>query len=157
MARPRAPFNPWPLLPSKTGRQSGGPAWAAFTATASLSALFLLLRLALPDLAQEVGRLVAVIGCLGGLSVALVLFVLLLGAAIATPMAPIAGPLKAIGLALIDQGLHLALVLTSSGVLGILVLHQGRLPALGFWFIALGALLWGCHRARLWLAGRSAA
>lgn len=162
MARLNARFNAWPLLPREC---SGGgdrpvdePAQAAFTAVAGLAALFLLLRWTLPGsaLPQEVARLVTLWGCLGGLALVMMLMALLVGVAVATPMMPISGIVKDAALSVFDHSVHLALVLTAAGVLGMIVLH-GTIPGPGIWFAGQALLLWGCHRTRLWLAGHSAA
>lgn len=162
MARPTARFDAWPLLPRPSAEPDGQPvdepAQAAFAAMAGLSALFLLLRWALPGvpLAAEVAQLVALWGCLGGLALVMVLMALLVGVAVVMPMMPMSGMMKDVALAVFDHAVHLALVLTAAGVLGMIVLH-GSVPAPAAWFAGQALLLWGCHRTRVWLAGRSAA
>ncbi|MBW6397273.1 hypothetical protein KPL78_05395 [Roseomonas sp. HJA6] len=162
MADQRLPVDPWPLLPRRLGpgesRSTTEPAEAAFTAAAVLAGLFLLLRWITPGLAlaPELARLVALLGCLGGMTLAAVLMALLVGAAFATPMMPMAGPLKTVGLAIFDHMVHLALVLTIAGLVGLLVLH-GPGSNLAALFVGQALLLWLCHRTRLWLSGRSAA
>ena len=152
----------WPLLP----RQSNGsgerpvdePAQAALTAVAGLAGLFLLLRWALPGsgLPDEVAKLVTLWGCLGGLALVMVLMALTVGAAVVAPMMPLSGIVKHVALLVFDHAVHLALVLTAAGVLGMIVLH-GAVPGAAIWFAGQTLLLLGCHRTRLWLAGRSAA
>lgn len=163
MPRLTATLDAWPLLPRP--RDAAGerpvdePAQAAFVAVAGLAAVFLLLRWVLPGgglIGPELARLVTLWGCLGGLALASVLVALLTGAAVAAPMLPIQGPMKHAALAIFDHGVHLALVLTTAGVLGMIVLH-GAVTGPATWFAAQALLLLGCHRARLWLAGRSAA
>ena len=160
MAHPPARFDAWPLLPRsrQDRRPADEPAHAALTAAVGLAALFLLLRWAPGGgaLAAEVAQLVAFWGCLGGLALLLVLMALLVGAAIATPMMPMPGGVKDAALAVFDHAVHLALVLTTTGVLALVVLH-GRIPGPAAWFAAQALLLWGCHRTRLWLAGQLAA
>lgn len=162
MARPPAAFDTWPLLPrpraAADDRPADEPAEAAFAAVAGLAALFLILRWALPGsaLSAEVAQLVTLGGCLGGMALVMVLMSLLVGAAIVTPMMPVSGVVKDVALAVFDHAVHLALVLTAAGVLGMIVLH-GAVPGPGAWFAGQALLLWGCHRTRLWLAGRSAA
>lgn len=160
MARPTARFDAWPLLPRsrQDRRPADEPAHAALTAAVGLAALFLLMRWAPGGgaLAAEVAQLVALWGCLGGLALVLVLTALLVGAAVAMPMMPMPGGVKDASLAVFDHAVHLALVLTTTGVLGIVVLH-GTVPGPAAWFAAQALLLWGCHRTRLWLAGHSAA
>ncbi len=160
MARPTAQFDAWPLLPRSTEgqRPADEPAQAAIAAVAGLAALFLLLRWAPAGgaLAVEVAQLVALWGCLGGLALVLVLMALLVGAAVVMPMMPVSGGLKDAALSVFDHAVHLALVLTAAGVLGMVVLH-GTIPGPAAWFAAQALLLWGCHRTRLWLAGQSAA
>ena len=155
MAHPPARFDAWPLLPRSTKgqRPADEPAHAALTAAVGLAALFLLLRW-VPGggaLAAEVAQLVAFWGCLGGLALLLVLMALLVGAAIAMPMMPMPGGVKNAALAVFDHAVHLALVLSTTGVLAVVVLH-GSIPGLAIWFAAQALVLWGCHRMRLWLA-----
>jgi hypothetical protein len=162
MARPIATFDAWPLLPRPRDgageRPADEPAQAAFAAAAGLAALFLLLRWALPGsgLPHEVAKLVTLWGCLGGLGLVTVLMALLVGAAVVAPIMPLSGIVKDAALSVFDHAVHLALVLTAAGVLGMIVLH-GTIPGPATWFAGQALLLWGCHRTRLWLAGRSAA
>lgn len=156
MAPPRASFDPWPLLP-RCPTAPGELGRATLAALAGLSLLFLLLRLVLPSLAEEFARLAALAGCLGGLGLSVVLMALVIGAAVAAPIMPAATPFKAAGLAIFDAVVHLAFVITLSGVLATLVLHHGRFPVVGIGFLGQALLLWGCHRTRLWLTGGSAA
>lgn len=162
MARQTAHIDAWPLLPRQRAatepRPADEPAQATFAAVAGLAALFLVLRWGLPGsaMAAEVAQLVTLAGCLGGLALVMVLMSLLVGAAVVAPMMPISGPAKEIALSVFDHTVHLALVLTAAGVLGMIVLH-GTIPGPAAWFAAQALLLWGCHRTRLWLAGRSAA
>lgn len=162
MARPPATIDAWPLLPrphdAAGERPADEPAQAAFAAAAGLAALFLILRWSLPGsaFATEVAQLVAVWGCLAGLALVMVLMSLLVGVAVVTPMMPLHGLVKDVALAIFDHAVHLALVLTVAGVLGMIVLH-GRIPGPAAWFAGQVLLLWGCHRTRLWLAGRSTA
>ena len=160
MPRLSAAIDAWPLLPrpcdATATRPVDEPAQAVFAATAGLAATFLLLRWVLPGgelVAPEFARLTAVSGCLGGLSLVLMLLALLVGAAVATPMMPVPEPVKVAALAAFDHAVHLALVLTAAGVLGMIVLH-GTIPGPAIWFAAQVLLLWGCHRTRVWLAQR---
>lgn len=162
MARASVSFDPWPLLPRQLARAENRPAdepaRATFLAVAALAAVFLLLRWTVPDpaLGQEVARLVTLWGCLGGLAVVTVLTMLLVGVAVATPIQPLRGPVKDLALAVFDHAVHLALVLTACGLLGMIVLH-GTIPGPAAWFAGQALLLWGSHRARLHLAGHGAA
>lgn len=156
MPRPRASFDPWPLLP-RCPAAPGELGRATFAALAGLSLLFLLLRLTLPGLAEEFALLAALAGCLGGLALSLLLMALLMGAAVAAPTMPAGAPFKALALAIFDAIVHLAFVITLCGVLAMLVLHHGRLPMVGIGFLGQALLLWVCRRTRLWLAKRSAA
>ncbi|MEO3475247.1 hypothetical protein AAFN86_25525 [Roseomonas sp. CAU 1739] len=161
MARPPVMIDAWPLLPRPRDageRPVDEPVQAAFVAAAGLAGLFLALRWALPGsaFAAEVAQLVALWGCLGGLALVIVLMSLLVGVAIVTPMMPVSGMVKDVGLAVFDHAVHLALVLTVAGVLGMIVLH-GTIPGPAVWFAGQVLLLWGCHRTRLWLVGRSTA
>jgi hypothetical protein len=162
MARPTARFDAWPLLPRRRDlleqRPADEPAQAAFVAAAGLAALFLALRWVTPGdaMTSEVARLVTLWGCLGGLSLVMMLMSLLVGAAVVAPMMPMSGMAKEVALWVFDHAVHLALVLTAAGVLGMIVLH-GMVPGPAAWFAGQALLLWGCHRTRLWLAGRSAA
>lgn len=161
MAQPRRCLDTWPLLPR--GQDAGPrpvdePARAAVAAMIGLAALFLALRWGLPGsgLAEEVARLVALGGCLGGLALVMVVGALLIGAAVVTPVLPIVGPAREAAIAVLDHALHLAFVLTACGILGILVLH-GKIPGPAMWFATQALALWAglrmCHR----LGGRSAA
>lgn len=162
MARTTPPFDAWPLLPRRrddaSERPADEPAQAAFAAAAGLAALFLLLRWALPGngMAHEVATLVTLGGCLGGLSLLMMLMALLVGMAVVTPMMPMSGVVKHVALGVFDHAVHFAFVLTASGVLGMIVLH-GNIPGPATWFAGQALLLWGCHRTRLWLTGHSAA
>lgn len=163
MPRLTATLDAWPLLPrpfaSTAERPADEPAQAAFIAVAGLAAVFLLLRWALPGgdlIGPELARLVTLGGCLGGLALMTVLVALLSGVAVVAPMLPIPEPMKHVALAVFDHAVHLALVLTAAGVLGMIVLH-GSIPGPATWFAAQALLLWGCHRTRLWLTGRPAA
>jgi hypothetical protein len=153
-------FDPWPFLPRRfevgAERAADEPARAVGTAAAGLAGLLLLLRMTEPALAQEVARLVALGGCLGGLALVMMLMSLLVGVAVVTPFIPLTGPVKGLALAVLDHAVHLALVLTGAGVLAMIVLH-GKVPGPAGWFAGQALLLWGCHRTRLWLAGQSAA
>lgn len=162
MARLASRIDVWPLLPRQRDdgaeRPADEPAHAALTALAGVAGLFLLLRWALPGsaLPQEVARLVTLGGCLGGLALVMVLMALLVGVAVVTPMMPLSGIVKDAALSVFDHAVHLALVLTAVGVLGMIVLH-GTVPGPASWFAGQALMLCGCHRARLWLAGHSAA
>lgn len=163
MPRPTATLDAWPLLPRPCDpaqqRPADEPAQAVFAAAAGLAGVFLLLRWVLPGgaiMAPELARLVTLWGCLGGLALVMVLMALLVGAAVAFPMMPVPGPMKDAALAAFDHAVHLALVLTAAGVLGMIILH-GSVPGPAAWFAAQALVLWGCHRTRLWLAGRPAA
>ncbi len=162
MPRPTATLDAWPLLPRRLAaggaRPADEPLHAAFVATAGLAALFLILRWALPGsaLPGQVAQFVALGGCLGGLALVILLLSLLVGAAIAAPMVPMWGAIKDAALVVFDHAVHLALVLTAAGVLGIIVLH-GTITGPGLWFAAQALMLWGCHRTRLWLTCRSTA
>ncbi|MBR0651953.1 hypothetical protein GXW78_19970 [Roseomonas terrae] len=162
MAQPTARFDTWPLLPRRRNaaaeRPAGEPLEAAAAALAGLAALFLVLRWAVPSsgMAVEVARQVALWGCLGGLALVVGLTALAFGVAIATPLIPTGGPFKMVALMVFDHIVHLAFVLTVAGLLGLIVLH-GELGPIAAWFAGQALVLWGCHRARLWLAGPSIA
>lgn len=161
MARPRPPFDTWPLLPRPAhGRTppADEPLRAAATACAGLLPLFLVLHLAVPDtgLGPEMARLVALTGSCGGFGLSITLLALLVGAAAVAPMVATPAWMRDAALGVFDHVVHLAFVLSVAGVLGIIVLH-GRVPPIAIWFIAQAALLWACHRTRLWLAGPSRA
>lgn len=161
MAQPRRSLDTWPLLPrvqDAASRPVDEPARAAVAAMVGLAALFLALRWGLPGsgLAEEVARLVALGGCLGGLALVMVVGALLVGAAVVTPVLPIVGAAREAAIAVLDHALHLAFVLTACGLLGILVLH-GKIPGPAVWFATQALALWAglrmCHR----LGRRSAA
>jgi hypothetical protein len=161
MARPRRTLDAWPLLPRASdleSRPADEPARAAVAALIGLSALFLILRWGLPGsgLANEVARLVALWGCLGGLALVMVVGALLVGAAVVTPVMPIVGLARDAALSVLNHALHLAFVLTACGVLGILVLH-GRIPGPAMWFATQALALWGGLRMCQRLARRSTA
>lgn len=159
---PRPPLEAWPLLPrpaaTGTVRPEDEPAQAAVSALGWLAALFLLLRWLLPGtgLAHEVAGLVALWASLASFALTIAILALLVGTAVVTPVLPLPEPIKEAGLAAFDHAVHLALVLTAAAVLGIIVLN-GRVPPITIWFSVQAILLWGCHRTRLWLAGRSPA
>jgi hypothetical protein len=160
-ARP-ARIDAWPLLPrpaaTTADRPEDDPARAALTTMVGLAALFLVLRNALPEsgLAAEMAMLVALAGCKVSFALTIAIMALLVGAAIATPMMRLPSVIREYALNALDHAVHLALVLSVAGVLGIIVLHEGvTRPAV--WFTGQAMLLWGCHRTRLWLcAGRTA-
>ena len=161
MARPRPPFDTWPLLPRPAhGRLPpvDEPVRAAVTACAGLLPLFLVLHLTLPGsgLGPEMAKLVALAGCCGAFGLSVMLMAMLVGAAAVTPMVATPSWVRDAALRTFDQVVHLAFVLSVAGVLGIIVLH-GRVPPVAIWFTAQAALLWACHRTRLWLAGPSRA
>jgi hypothetical protein len=151
MAKSRPPLNPWPLLPRADGmpgpRPADEPARAAITAGVGVAALLLLLRHMYDPLAQEVARLLAMIGFKGGLAIAASLLALMFGAALVSPMR-LPRPLRAAGLLAFDRGLHLALVLTAAGVVGVLVLH-GVVTRVASIFSIVALALMAAHRARL--------
>jgi hypothetical protein len=161
-AMTRPPLDAWPLLPRPAAagitRPEDEPAEAAISALGGLAALLLLLRWLLPGtgLAQEVAGLVALWASLAGFALTIAILALLVGTAVVTPILPLPEPIKEAGLAAFDHALHLALVLTAAGVLGIIVLN-GQVPPITIWFSLQAILLWACHRTRLWLAGRSPA
>jgi hypothetical protein len=162
MARPRTPLDAWPLLPRRAPvaaeRPEDEPVRAAFDAMVAIAAMLLALRWLLPDgrLAAEFAGQVAWWGGLGGLALTSAILALLAGAPLAMPLMDALGPLKATALRAFDHAVHLALVMSCSGMLAAIVLHgEVRVPAL--WFMGQAALLWGCHRTRIWLAGRSVA
>lgn len=161
MARKRVPFDAWPLLPralpAGQSRPEDEPARAAATAALALAALFLVLRNLPPvaPLAQEVAFLVGLIGCKASFAIAVAIAALVFGVAVAAP-AGLPSALCRAGLAVFDHLVHLALVLTVSGVLGVIVFH-GRVSGVALWFAFQALLLLACHRARLWLADRRAA
>ncbi len=151
----------WPLLPRplKAGqtRPEDEPAQAAATAAVALAGLFLVLR-NLPGfgtLGHELALLVALAGCHGSLAVTIATFSLLCGAAVAAPIG-FPAPLRRAALGVLDHLLHLALVLSVAGVLGVIVRHGG-VPAVAVWFAVQALLLVAGHRLRLWLSDRSAA
>lgn len=159
MARPRPPFDAWPLLPPRAGpagaRPADEPARAAVTAAVGVAALLLVLRRLHDPLAAEMALLVAHLGLKGSLAVIAALLALMLGAALVSPL-PLPAPLRAAGLLAFDHGLHLALVLTATGMVGVVVLHGGVTRiAVAYSVVALG--LMAGHRARLHLAGGSPA
>ena len=161
MARKQIPLDAWPLLPlarpAGQSRPEDEPARAAILAAVALAALFLVLR-NLPSaapLAQELAFLVALIGCKASLAVTAVTLALVFGAAVAAPVG-FPSPVRRAALALYDHLVHLALVLTVAGVLGVIVFH-GRVSQVGLWFTFQALLLMACHRARLWLTDHSAA
>lgn len=162
MVTPRPRLEAWPLLPRPIAdaglRPEDEPAEAVITALAGIAALLLLLRWGLPGsgLAREVTLLVALWGGLGSFLLTAVIMALLVGAAVATPLLPLHGPVRAAGLAAFDHAVHLAFVLTAAGLLGTIVLH-GRVPGIAVWFAAQAIALWGFHRTRLWLSRRSTA
>ena len=161
MARKNASFDAWPLLPRGTqagrSRPEDEPARAAATIAVMLAALFLPLR-NLPHtapLADEMALLIALIGCKASFAVTVVTLALVFGAAMAAPIG-FPSSLRTAALGLFDHLVHLALVLTVSGVLGVVVLH-GQVSEVALWFTFQALLLVACHRARLWLTDRSAA
>ncbi|MBR0682324.1 hypothetical protein GXW74_17665 [Roseomonas eburnea] len=161
MARPTPAFDPWPLLPRPAGgrpRPEDDPARAAVAACIGLAALLLPLRLALPGsgLGPELAKLVALVGCSGGFALLLALVAMLVGVAVVTPVLTLPAPMRQAALRAFDNAVHLAFVLSVTGVLGIIVLHE-RVPPVAIWFTGQAALLWACHRTRLWLAGPSIA
>lgn len=159
MAKPRKPFNPWPFLPPHDGlpgpRPADEPARAAITAAIGAAALLLLLRLLHGPLAQETAQLLALAGLKGSFMIAAALLALMLGAALVSPM-PLPEPLRAAGLLAFDRGLHLALVLTAAGVVGVVVLH-GAVTRVAFTFSIIALALMASHRARLHLSTQRAA
>ncbi|MBR0672046.1 hypothetical protein [Neoroseomonas soli] len=161
MASPKPAFETWPLLPRPVEgrpRPADEPVRAAVTACIGLAALLLVLRLALPGsgLGPEFAKLVALGGCLLGFAITLALLALLAGVAVATPMVALPAWMRQVALGAFDRAIHLAFVLTVAGVLATVVLH-GRVPPAAIWFTGQAALLWACHRTRLWLAGPSTA
>jgi hypothetical protein len=150
----------WPLLPRPLGmagrRPEDEPVRAALVALVGLAALFLALRWVAPGLAREAAMLVALCGSLAGFALTLVMLALLVGAAVVTPMMSIPEHVARAGLAAFDHAVHLAFVLTASGLLGMIVLH-GAVPGAAMWVGAQAVMLWGFHRTRLWLTGTSAA
>lgn len=160
-ARP-ARIDAWPLLPrpaaSTADRPEDDPARAALATLVGLAAVFLVLRIALPGsgLAAEMAMLVALLGCKASFALTIAIMALLVGAAIATPMMPLPSILREHALNALDHAVHLALVLSVAGVLGVIVLHERVTPP-AIWFTAQAMLLLGGHRTRLWLCRRRTA
>ncbi|WP_137125301.1 hypothetical protein [Roseomonas sp. HF4] len=161
MPLPRPDIDFWPLLPRPVAegdtRPEDEPARAAVTAAVGLAALFLVLRHAFDGsgLAREFALLVALVGCKGSLAIILGVFALTFGAALATPLG-IPPMLRRLALGAFDHLLHLALVLSVAGSLGLLVL-SGGVNGLSVLYAAFSLLLIACHRTRIWLTRHSAA
>lgn len=151
MANPRLALNPWPLLPPRDGlpgpRPADEPARAAITAAVGVAGLLLVLRQLHEPLAREVAMLLALVGFKGSLAIVAGLIALMLGAALVSPL-PLPQPLRAAGLLAFDRGLHLALVLTAAGMVGVLVVH-GSVTRIAVTFSVIALALIAGHRARL--------
>lgn len=158
MAQTRSGIEAWPLLPrpaARGDRPADDPARAALEAMVGLAATFLALRLLLPDsgLASELARLIAFWGGLGGLGMVSGILLLVAAMPLAMPMLQGASSLTEAALVAFDHAVHLALVISCAGMLAVIILHgEVRMPAM--WFAGQAAVLWACHRTRLWLSAR---
>lgn len=155
------PLDPWPLLPRPMQeghtRPEDEPARAAVTTAIGLAFILFVLRNAWPDprLATEFTLLVAMVGCKLSFAITASLLIMLVGGALVSPL-PMHPLLRRIALAAFDGGVHLALVLSVAGVLGVIVLHRG-VTLIAFAFTLQCLLLVACYRTRLWLGRGSAA
>lgn len=161
MASQKLRLDPWPLLPRPSGgqpRPEDEPVRAAVGACIGLAALLLALRTTLPGsgLGAEFTKLVALLACNGGFALSATLIAILVGVAALAPAIHVPAPMRDAGLRILDNLVHLAFVLTVSGVFAVIVLHE-RVSPVALVFTGQAMLLWACHRARLWLAGPSMA
>jgi hypothetical protein len=163
MARKPARLETWPLLPRGAAgwghrRPVDEPARAAFDAMAGVAAALLLLRWLWPDhaLAAAFAAQVALWGGMGGMALTATLLALLAAMPLIMPLMRAMGPLREVALGAFDNAVHLALVLSCVGMLGALVLF-GHVSVPVLWFTGQAALLLGCHRTRIWLAGERTA
>jgi len=159
MSRSSHSINAWPLLPRSAASWGGSrptdePARAAIDAMAGVAAALLALRWLAPHsgLANEFAALVALWGGLGGMALTAAIVILLAAMPLVMPLMGAFGALRDIALWAFDHAVHLALVMSCTGMLGAIAL-AGKVSEPALWFAGHAAFLLICHRARLWLAG----